>query len=79
MIPLGAGNGALKLTTARYFTPSGRPIQDAGIVPTIEVSQPSPTNQQSQPSGLQSFVPPDPKDDKALHAALDVLRGQRPR
>jgi carboxyl-terminal processing protease len=27
IIPLGAGNGALRLTTARYFTPSGRSIQ----------------------------------------------------
>jgi carboxyl-terminal processing protease len=76
IFPLGAGNGALKLTTARYFTPSGRAIQDAGIVPTVEVSQPSPTDQQGKP-GSQAFVPPDPKDDKALHAALDVLRGQR--
>jgi len=27
IIPLGSGNGALRLTTARYFTPSGRSIQ----------------------------------------------------
>ena len=31
------GNGALKLTTARYYTPSGRSIQAKGIVPDIEV------------------------------------------
>src|SRR6202166_4127904 len=39
IIPLGAGNGALKLTTARYFTPSGRSIQAKGITPEIEVLQ----------------------------------------
>ena len=39
IIPLGAGNGALRLTTARYFTPSGRSIQAKGIVPDIEVLQ----------------------------------------
>ncbi len=39
IIPLGAGNGALRLTTARYFTPSGRSIQAKGIVPEIEVLQ----------------------------------------
>src|SRR3954451_15642424 len=33
IIPLGSGNGALRLTTARYFTPSGRSIQAKGIVP----------------------------------------------
>jgi carboxyl-terminal processing protease len=39
IIPLGAGNGALRLTTARYFTPSGRSIQAKGITPDIDVQQ----------------------------------------
>jgi carboxyl-terminal processing protease len=39
IIPLGSDNGALRLTTARYFTPSGRSIQAKGIVPDIEVPQ----------------------------------------
>jgi carboxyl-terminal processing protease len=39
IIPLGSENGALRLTTARYFTPSGRSIQAKGIVPDIEVMQ----------------------------------------
>ncbi len=39
IIPLGAGNGALRLTTTRYFTPSGRSIQAKGIRPDIEVLQ----------------------------------------
>src|SRR5581483_7331711 len=39
IIPLGAGNGALALTTARYFTPSGHSIQALGIKPDIEVLQ----------------------------------------
>ncbi len=39
IIPLGQGNGALRLTTARYFTPSGRSIQAKGITPDIEVLQ----------------------------------------
>src|SRR6202044_2759003 len=37
IIPLDAGNSALRLTTARYFTPSGRSIQAKGITPDIEV------------------------------------------
>jgi carboxyl-terminal processing protease len=36
IIPLGS-NGALRLTTARYYTPSGRSIQAQGIEPDIEV------------------------------------------
>jgi carboxyl-terminal processing protease len=48
IIPLGAGNGALRLTTARYFTPSGRSIQAKGIVPDIEVQQTVPDDLKSQ-------------------------------
>jgi carboxyl-terminal processing protease len=40
--PLGTGDGALRLTTARYFTPSGRSIQAQGIEPDITVIQEKP-------------------------------------
>ncbi|WP_373355117.1 S41 family peptidase [Pseudoroseicyclus sp. CXY001] len=36
------GNGAMRLTTARYYTPSGRSIQALGISPDIIVEQPRP-------------------------------------
>jgi carboxyl-terminal processing protease len=95
IIPLGSGNGALRLTTARYYTPSGRSIQAKGITPDIEVSQDVPDDLKNktdtkgeaslrghlkgdagkEQTGSQSYVPPDPKDDKALHAADDLLRG----
>ena len=94
IIPLGAGNGALRLTTARYFTPSGRSIQAKGITPDIEVLQDVPDELKArtdtkgeaslrghlkaegdEETGSQSYVPPDPKDDKALKMALDLLRG----
>ncbi len=94
IIPLGADNGALRLTTARYYTPSGRSIQAQGIKPDIEVSQDVPASLKgetdtegeaslrghlaatgAEKSGSQSYVPPDEKDDKALHMALDLLRG----
>ncbi len=39
IIPLGADRGALRLTTARYYTPAGRSIQATGIEPDIEVAQ----------------------------------------
>jgi len=37
VMPLGGNNGAIRLTTARYYTPSGRSIQATGIVPDFEV------------------------------------------
>ncbi|MCT8999240.1 S41 family peptidase [Chelativorans intermedius] len=41
IIPLGE-NGALRLTTALYYTPSGQSIQGKGITPDIRVEQPLP-------------------------------------
>jgi carboxyl-terminal processing protease len=41
IIPLGQ-NGAIRLTTARYYTPSGRSIQAKGIDPDIEILQDTP-------------------------------------
>lgn len=39
VIPLrGGSDGALKLTTARYYTPSGSSIQKTGIVPELQVA-----------------------------------------
>lgn len=47
IIPLGA-NGAMRLTTSRYYTPSGRSIQAAGITPDIEVFQDVPEELQGR-------------------------------
>ena len=44
IIPLGADKGALRLTTARYFTPSGHSIQAKGIEPDIKVLQEVPAD-----------------------------------
>ena len=100
ILPLGS-NGALRLTTARYFTPSGRSIQAKGIDPDIEVIQELPAELAEQlgivprgeaslrghlpgegadedteeTSGSLAYVPADPKDDKQLNHALDLLRG----
>ena len=41
VIPL-RGDAAMRLTTARYYTPSGRSIQALGVAPDIIVSQPIP-------------------------------------
>ncbi len=98
IIPIGENQGALRLTTARYYTPSGRSIQAKGITPEVEVLQDVPEELKSdtdtrgeaslrghltgdsgkEQTGSQSYVPPDPKDDKALHVADDLLRGILP-
>lgn len=47
IIPL-AGQGALRLTTARYYTPSGRSIQAKGIDADIVIEQPLPPELQGK-------------------------------
>ncbi|MES0095539.1 S41 family peptidase [Mesorhizobium sp. M0019] len=47
IIPLGE-NGALRLTTALYYTPSGKSIQGKGITPDIKVDQPLPAELQGR-------------------------------
>jgi carboxyl-terminal processing protease len=96
IIPLGTDAGALRLTTAQFYTPSGRMIQASGIEPNVEVLQDvpdhlkdrtSPKSESALPghlrgpgqeqSGSGSYVPPDPKDDKALQRAIEVLRASK--
>lgn len=55
------GNVAMKLTTARYYTPSGRSIQAVGIVPDIVVEQA--TLQTVEEQGIR---------ESDLRGALDV-------
>ena len=53
VIPLRGGmDGALKLTTARYYTPSGRSIQQTGIEPDLEVAE---TGEQAQRIANKAF------------------------
>jgi len=95
IIPLGS-NGALRLTTARYYTPSGRSIQAKGIDPDIQVKPDVPAelkgrdetkgeaalkghlkNGEDEGGGSSAYVPPDPKDDRQLNYALELLRAGR--
>lgn len=127
IIPIGR-NGAIRLTTARYYTPAGRSIQAKGIEPDIEILPEVPEDmrdmasmseaglrghllgegekentvpkelvapeapapgaeapaaategegaEEEEPKGaLSSYVPEDPKLDKQLNYAFDLLRG----
>jgi carboxyl-terminal processing protease len=66
-IPLG--DGALHLTTALYFTPSGRSIQARGIDPDIEISQ-------NTPAGTE--VPSEGLGEASVRGHLQNASGDRP-
>ncbi|MGH1403133.1 MAG: S41 family peptidase [Alphaproteobacteria bacterium] len=59
------GNGAMRLTTARYYTPSGRSIQAKGITPDIAVEQ----------AKIESFASQRIREAD-LHGALDKDNGK---
>jgi carboxyl-terminal processing protease len=62
IIPLGA-NGAIRLTTARYYTPSNRSIQAKGIDPDIVVEQ-------ELPEELKGKTPEKPRGEASLRGHL---------
>ena len=55
IMPLG-NNTAIKLTTARYYTPSGRSIQAKGITPDIMVEDPSDAPARVREADLQRHL-----------------------
>jgi carboxyl-terminal processing protease len=69
IIPL-PGHGAMRLTTARYYTPSGRSIQAKGIDPDVVVEaakiEPSPDK-----ATVKTAANPDPTKDKTTGQAPD--------
>jgi carboxyl-terminal processing protease len=91
IIPIVSG-GAMRLTTARYYTPSGRSIQQLGIEPDIEV-QPAKLEELAQGQGIREAdlrgalandtVKPDkgsatkPVDDDDEAGALDKESGAK--
>ena len=73
--------GAVKITTARYFTPNGRSIQGAGITPDIVLDKYTVTSADDdsiasiKESDLAKSVKVLATEDYQLHEALLLLKG----
>jgi carboxyl-terminal processing protease len=67
LVPL-RGDGAMRLTTARYYTPSGRSIQALGVSPDIVVKQPV------KPELAEGETAPEAAEDAPMRSEAD-LRG----
>ena len=66
IMPL-TGAGAMRLTTARYYTPSGRSIQALGVSPNIIVEQPRRTLKDDEPEEEQKKM----RSEADLRGSLD--------
>jgi carboxyl-terminal processing protease len=84
ILPLG-NNTAIKLTTARYYTPSGRSIQAKGIVPDVVVEDPATAGQDNafrlREVDLEHHLsndkqPEDSADKPAEHVAAPAKPGK---
>lgn len=66
------GGGAMRLTTARYYTPSGRSIQALGISPDIVVQQPPPPDPEEVAAAEEepAFTPAQEVHEGDLRGAL---------
>ncbi|OHB40730.1 MAG: peptidase S41, partial [Phenylobacterium sp. RIFCSPHIGHO2_01_FULL_70_10] len=72
VIPLRGGmDGALKLTTARYYTPAGRSIQQTGIEPDLEVAS---TRDEAQAIANRAFQFSEASLRNALNASEGLKR-----
>lgn len=72
ILPLSDGSG-LRLTTARYYTPSGKSIQSSGIVPDIELDFTPPNEKEKKDVG--KFVR---EEDLEGHMANEAVEGIAP-
>ena len=81
IMPL-SGNGAIRLTTARYYTPAGTSIQAKGITPDIEVHQANVETLDDDPgrreADLRGRLQNDQAADGGDHAAPPPEMGEPP-
>ncbi len=75
VMPLSSGR-AIKLTTSRYYTPSGESIHEVGIKPDVVVRL-SPEELEALGNEPDIDALPRMQRDKALREALDHLKSQR--
>jgi carboxyl-terminal processing protease len=74
VMPLSSGR-AIKLTTSRYFTPSGRSIQGSGIEPDEPFEFDGQSVDLEDPRVRQTLA----QRDSGVRAALELLKGRKPR
>ncbi|MEX1026803.1 MAG: S41 family peptidase, partial [Candidatus Paceibacterota bacterium] len=74
IFPLSVTNAGVRLTTAKFYSPSGQPISDRGVVPDVEVKA---SDQTIVAKPVDDRVPTaEQSRDPALTAGLQIARQQ---
>lgn len=66
--------GAIILSVAKYYSPSGKAIQDTGVTPTVQVAESEPVSDLDEDVPQEAPPPPTrPEDDTILKKGVEVL------
>jgi len=81
VIELPEGQGALILSVAKYYSPSGKAIQDVAVTPNVLVADededvPVPDEDENAAPPDQTRKPPSPEEDQQLQKAIDLLKSR---
>ncbi len=71
IFPLGYAGAGIRLTTAKFYSPSGQPISKVGVQPDIVVRRAN-----GSPEGVQVVAYRGQEDDQAFAKAVEVARNQ---
>jgi carboxyl-terminal processing protease len=81
VIELPEGQGALILSVAKYYSPSGKAIQDVAVTPNVLVADedeevPVPDEDENAAPPDQTRKPQAPEEDQQLQKAIDLLKSR---
>jgi carboxyl-terminal processing protease len=81
VIELPEGEGALILSVAKYYSPSGKAIQDVAVTPNVLVADededvPVPDEDENAAPPDQTRKPQAPEEDQQLQKAIDLLKSR---
>jgi len=81
LIELPQGEGALILSVAKYYSPSGKAIQDVAVTPNVLVADeeedvPVPDEDENAAPPDQTRKPQAPEEDQQLQKAIELLKSR---
>jgi carboxyl-terminal processing protease len=75
-IKMEGGGGAIILSTAKYYSPSGKAIQDSGVTPSVMVAENDTTPEVDEDGNPVPQPAPKSNEDNLLKQAVDLVTGK---
>jgi carboxyl-terminal processing protease len=68
--------GAVILSVAKYYSPSGKAIQDGGITPSVQLAENDTTPDLDQDGNPLPGAPPKSTEDNLLKQSIELVTGK---